>query len=305
MNIPTIVGPTAVGKTGIAMLIAERISGEIVSADSRQIYKHLNIGTAKPTVAQRRKIRFHLVDFIEPDEDYSCGQFARDAEKKIQEILKRDKMPILCGGTGLYIRALFHPLAELPHSNTETKDRLREMLKKHGLDHMYKKLQRIDPAWAERIKPRDKQRIMRGLEVYEIAGKPLSKMMSTRVRGAKFLPYYIGLRLQRDVLYSRINARFEQMLNLGLVKETESLLKKGLDPRSSALRTIGYKEIVAYLQGETGLDEAAEKAKRRTRNYAKRQITWFNKIPGMVWHEADNPGLTDSILRSLKKSKTI
>ncbi len=305
MNILTIVGPTAVGKTVIAMLIAERISGEIVSADSRQIYKHLNIGTAKPTVAQRRKIRFHLIDFIEPDEDYSCGQFARDAEKKIQEILKRGKIPILCGGTGLYVRALFDPLDELPQSNAETKERLREMLKKHGLDQMYNKLQRIDPAWAERIKPRDKQRIMRGLEVYEITGKPLSKMMGIRMRHPKFLPYYVGLRLQRDLLYSRIDARFEQMLNLGLVNETTSLLKMGLDPRSSALRTIGYKEIVAHLQGEMSLDEAVEKAKRRTRNYAKRQITWFNRIPGMVWHEADDPVLADGILSSLKKSKTI
>jgi tRNA dimethylallyltransferase len=305
MNILTIVGPTAVGKTCIAMQLAERISGEIVSADSRQIYKYLNIGTAKPTVVQRRKIRFHLIDFIEPDEGYSCGQFARDAKKKIQGILKRDKTPILCGGTGLYIRALFHPLDELPQSNAEIRDRLRDMLKKHGLDHMYKKLQRIDPVWAERVKPRDKQRIMRGLEVYEITGKPLSKMMGIRMRRPKFLPYYIGLSLQREVLYSRINARFEQMLKLGLVEETESLLKKGLDPGSSALRTIGYKEIVSYLEGEISLDEAVGKAKRRTRNYAKRQITWFNRIPGMVWHEADNPELTDCLLRSLKRSKTI
>jgi len=290
-----------VGKTDIAMQIAERISGEIVSADSRQIYKHLNIGTTKPSNIQRRKIPFHLIDFVEPEENYSCGQFARDAEMKIDEILKRKKIPIVCGGTGLYIRALFHPLDNLPRSDAKTKERLNEILQRHGIDYMYGKLQRIDPSWAERIKPRDKQRIMRGIEVFEITGKPMSEMTGKRKISAKFPPYYIGLRLQRDVLYCRINNRFEQMLSHGLVKETESLLKKGFNPESSALRAIGYKEITAYLQGAMSLDEAVERAKRRTRNYAKRQMTWFNKIPSIVWHDASDPELIDKVISSLKK----
>lgn len=289
------------GKTDIAMQIAERISGEIVSADSRQIYKHLNIGTTKPSNIQRRKIPFHLIDFVEPEENYSCGQFARDAEMKIDEILKRKKIPIVCGGTGLYIRALFHPLDNLPRSDAKTKERLNEILQRHGIDYMYGKLQRIDPSWAERIKPRDKQRIMRGIEVFEITGKPMSEMTGKRKISAKFPPYYIGLRLQRDVLYCRINNRFEQMLSHGLVKETESLLKKGFNPESSALRAIGYKEITAYLQGAMSLDEAVERAKRRTRNYAKRQMTWFNKIPSIVWHDASDPELIDKVISSLKK----
>ena len=305
MTILTIIGPTAVGKTDVAMLIAERLSGEIVSADSRQIYKHLNIGTAKPTVAQRKRIRFHLVDFIEPDENYSCGRFARDAERVVDDILKRNRTPIVCGGTGLYIRALFHPLDDLPRSNAETKRRLNNLLKRYGISHMYRKLKLIDPAWAERIKPQDKQRIMRGIEVYEITGKPLSEMTGKQNRVARFLPYYIGLRLQRDVLYSRINARFEQMLANGLVKETKALLKKGYDPHSSALRTIGYKEITAYLRGDISLDEASEKARQRTRNYAKRQITWFNKIPDIVWYDACDPDLTERILKNIKRSKTV
>lgn len=301
MSILTIVGPTAVGKTNTAMQIAERISGEIVSADSRQIYKHLNIGTAKPSKTQRRKILFHLIDFIEPEEDYSCGQFARDAEKKIDEIVKREKIPIVCGGTGLYIRALFNPLDNLPRSNAETKERLSKLLKRHGIDYMYRKLQRIDPGWAERIKPRDKQRIMRGIEVFEITGKPISEMVGKKNARAKFLPYYIGLRLPRDVLYSRINTRFEQMLSQGLVKETEFLLEKGLDPESSALRTLGYKEITAYLRGAMSFDEAVERAKRRTRNYAKRQMTWLNKIPAIVWHDASDPELVNKVISSLNQ----
>jgi tRNA dimethylallyltransferase len=305
MSILTIVGPTAVGKTGIAVLLAERISGEIVSADSRQIYKYLNIGTAKPTAAQRKNTPHHLVDFVEPDKNYSCGQFGRDAERAIDGILQRNKTPIVCGGTGLYIRALFHPLDELPQSSGETKKKLHYMLKRYGIDHMYKKLMRIDPAWAERIKPQDKQRIMRGIEVYEITGRPLSEMMGKKIRPAKYLPYYTGLRLHRDVLYARINARFEQMLAQGLVNETIGLLKRGLDARSSALRTIGYKEIVAYLEGKMSLDEASERAKRRTRNYAKRQLTWFNKIPDIVWYDADDPELIDRILKVLKRSKIV
>ena len=300
MSILTIVGPTAVGKTSTAMQIAERISGEIVSADSRQIYKHLNIGTAKPSKTQRRKIKFHLIDLIEPEEEYSCGQFARDAEKKINEILTRKKIPIVCGGTGLYIRALFHPLDNLPHSNVKTKEKLRKMLRRHGIEYMYRKLQRIDPGWAERIKPRDKQRIMRGIEVFEMTGKPISEMMGKKKTCTKFPPYYIGLNLQREALYSRINTRFDQMLNHGLVKETESLLKKGIDPESSALRTIGYREITAYLQGAISFDEAVERAKRRTRNYAKRQMTWFSKLPSIVWHDASDPDLVNNIISSLK-----
>ncbi|UCD05823.1 MAG: tRNA (adenosine(37)-N6)-dimethylallyltransferase MiaA [candidate division WOR-3 bacterium] len=301
MAILTIIGPTAVGKTDVAMLIAEKISGEIVSADSRQIYKHLNIGTAKPSKAQRRKIPFHLIDFIELEEEYSCGQFARDAEEKIDKILTRKKIPIVCGGTGLYIRALFHPLDNLPRSSARTKEKLRKMLQRHGIEYMYRKLQRIDPLWAGRIKSRDKQRILRGMEVFELTGKPISAMMGKKKTRAKFPPHYVGLRLQRDALYSRINTRFEQMLSNGLVKETEALLKEGFDPGLSALRTIGYKEITAYLQGTMSFDEAVERAKRRTRNYAKRQMTWFSKLPSVVWYDATDPELVNKIISSLKQ----
>ncbi len=305
MHILTIVGPTAVGKTEIAMKIATRLSGEIISADSRQIYKYLDIGTAKPTEEQRRRLRFHLIDFIEPDDNYSCGQFARDAEEKIKEICKRNKTPIVCGGTGLYIRALFHPLDVLPQSNSETKDRLRAMLEQQGIEHMYNELRRIDPDWAERISPQDKQRILRGIEVYEIAGKPLTKMMGKRIRHPTLQPHYIGMRLPREDLYSRINQRFDKMLEAGLVGETESLLKRGFKAQSSALRTIGYKEIVGYLQGSMSLETAVDRAKRRTRNYAKRQLTWFNKIARLLWYDSDDRHVLEPILKDLQKAKVI
>jgi tRNA dimethylallyltransferase len=299
MKILTIVGPTAVGKTTIATEIAQRISGEIISADSRQIFKYLNIGTAKPTAKQRRTVKFHLIDFIEPDEDYSCGQFARDAEQRIAEIATKKKLPLICGGTGLYIKALFHPLDDLPRSDNKTKKIMNDMLAKHGIDYMYRKLQRDDPGWAKRIKGTDKQRILRALEVYHMTGQPISKLIGKKTRNIRFLPYYIGLNLPREKLYQRINERFDQMIVDGLVAEVKSLLVRRFLPQSSALRTIGYREIIEYLQGMLSLEQAIEKAKRRTRNYAKRQITWFNKMPGITWHDPEEPGLVDIIIESI------
>jgi tRNA dimethylallyltransferase len=296
MKILTIVGPTAAGKTECAIEIGERISAEIISADSRQIYKYLDIGTAKPNAKQRRKLRFHLIDFIEPDEDYSCGQFARDAAKRIREIRERKKTPIVCGGTGLYIRALFHPLHELPQSDMTTKERMSKMLETHGIEYMYRKLQQIDPGWSAKIKPQDKQRILRGLEVYEITGKSITELVGKKQRIADFHPYYIGLTLPRTRLYEKINERFDSMVLQGLVEEVKSLLARGYSPGSSALRTIGYKEIIEHLKGLSTLDEAIAKAKRRTRNYAKRQITWFSKIPGLKWYDPDESIPVDSIV---------
>ena len=296
MNILTIVGPTAAGKTQRAIDIGRLLSTEIISADSRQIYKYLDIGTAKPNNEQRRQITFHLIDFIEPDEDYSCGQFARDAIQKIQEIRSRKKKPIVCGGTGLYIRALFHPLHELPQSDNEVKERLKDMLETRGIDYLYRKLQQIDPAWSAKIKPQDKQRILRGLEVYEMTGKSLTELTRKKQKTVDLQPHYIGLTLPRAQLYARINDRFDSMITQGLVEETEDLLARGYSPRSSALRTIGYKEIIEHLKGFCTLDEAISNAKRRTRNYAKRQLTWFSRIPGIEWFGPDETISLDSLV---------
>ena len=300
MKILTIVGPTATGKTELATKIAQRVSGEIISADSRQIFKYLDIGTAKPSAAQRQTIRFHLVDFVEPDENYSCGQFARDAAEKIRELEQARRIPIVCGGTGLYIRALFHPLHDLPRSDKDTKHQLSVMLDKHGLEYMYGKLLQVDPAWAKKVTPQDKQRILRGLEVYEITGKPLTDWIRKQRKIAEFHPYYIGLTLPRTQLYARIDKRFDTMVNQGLIAEVKGLLARGFKPGSSALRTIGYKEIIKHLQGDLGLDEAIAKAKQRTRNYAKRQMTWFSKIQGIRWFNPEERIPIDSLVRQAK-----
>ena len=300
MKILTIVGPTAAGKTELAIKTAKRTSGEIISADSRQIYKYLDIGTAKPSVQQRKTIRFHLIDIVEPDEDYSCGQFARDAATKIKEIIQRQHTPIVCGGTGLYIRALFHPLHDLPRSSKDTKHRLREMLDKHGLEYMYAKLMRVDAAWGERITPQDKQRILRGLEVYETTGKPLTEWTRRQRKKAEFYPYYIGLNLPRAQLYAKIEQRFDTMIDQGLVDEVKNLLARGFRPELVALRTIGYKEIIKHLQGEVPLDQSIARAKQRTRNYAKRQMTWFSKIPGIKWLSPKDAIADDSLIRQAR-----
>lgn len=300
MKVLTIIGPTAVGKTQIAIQIARKLTGEIISADSRQIYRDFNIGTAKPTAGEQRLARFHLIDFVPPDASYSCGQFARDAEQKIKEISSRGHTPIVCGGTGLYIRALFHPLHKLPESETSVKARLTNEYKKHGIEYLYERLQKVDPEWAQKITPRDKQRILRGLEIYEISGKPLSSFTRARRAKSRYLPYYAGLTMPRDELYKRINRRFDRMIEQGLVDEVRTLFDKGFDPASSALRTIGYKEIIEHLSGTLTLDEAIEKAKRRTRNFAKRQLSWFNNIEGIEWHDAKEPDLVNNIISSYR-----
>jgi tRNA dimethylallyltransferase len=301
MMILTIVGPTAVGKTSFAIRIAKKISGEIISADSRQIYKYLDIGTAKPTNKERKMVNFYLIDFVNPDDIYSCGQFARDAEAKIEYIKKKKKVPIICGGTGLYIKALFDPLHKLPESDKAIKQKLLAELHYHGIDHLYKQLSSIDSEWAKKIGSKDKQRILRGLEVYEITGKPLSKLIKMNRAKAKFFPYYVGLNIPRTELYEKIDQRFDNMIRNGLVKEVKALLKKGYDPQANALRTIGYKEITAYLKGDHILSEAIDKAKKRTRNFARRQITWFNKIPDIKWFDPKEPNLVGKIANRLKR----
>jgi tRNA dimethylallyltransferase len=282
-TILTIVGPTGAGKTALAVALAKKNNGEIISADSRQVYKHMNIGTAKPSVTEQQEVRFHLIDTIEPDQAYSCGQFARDAENLIAEITGRGRMPIVCGGTGLYIKALFYPLHALPQPDSGIKKELMNSLLTRGIAALYRELREVDPEWASRIKPADKQRILRGLEVYRMTGKPLTDLTRGKRPKARYKPRFIGLNLPRLELYRRINERFDRMIMDGLVRETEVLLEKGYPPDCNGLRTIGYREIVEYLQGKTTLSEAVKKAKQRTRNYAKRQITWFLKIPGVKW----------------------
>jgi len=300
-EIITIVGPTAVGKTRFVIEIAEKCKGEIISTDSRQVYKYLNIGTAKPDAEERKKAVFHLIDFLNPDENYSCGKFARDAERLIDDILHRGRIPIICGGTGLYIRALFNPLHHLPQADKSFKSYLQNLLKEKGLNYFYKKLLKIDPAWAKKIGPKDKQRILRGIEVYEITKIPLSELIKKERAPGRYKPFYIGLALPREELYRRIDERYNRMIECGLVDEVKNILNMGYAPDCPGLRTIGYKEIVEYLKGKCDLNEAIRKAKQHTRNFAKRQLTWFSKIPQIIWYNTEDFQLSlEKYLKNLK-----
>ncbi|MBN2621236.1 tRNA (adenosine(37)-N6)-dimethylallyltransferase MiaA [candidate division WOR-3 bacterium] len=285
MKLLTIIGPTASGKTALAIKIAQQIHGEIISADSKQIYRYMAIGTAQPTAEQRRIVPFHLIDFIDPDADYSCGQFARDAETIMGEIISRNHTPIVCGGTGLYIKALYDPLHPLPESDHAIKRRLMRMINEEGMESLHARLLQVDPTWATKVGPHDRQRIMRGLEVYELTGTPLSVLISEQKRRPRYDPLYVGLHLPRTELHERIDNRFDTMIEQGLLKEVQALLKKNFDPECNALRTIGYREIIDHLRGTTPIANAIAQAKQHTRQFAKRQLTWFRRLSHVQWFD--------------------
>jgi tRNA dimethylallyltransferase len=282
-----LVGPTGVGKTEVAIELARKYDLDIISADSRQIYKYMDIGTAKPVLADSGKrsavsgVRFHLIDIVTPDVLYSAVDFARDAEKVIKELTREDRRFILVGGSGLYLKALFEPFFSAPPRDLK----LRQALEKEPLDKLYERLKTIDPISAQRINPSDRQRIIRALELYQTTRKPLSEQIKGPYRESQFSPYYVGLTMDRKVLYEKINNRFDQMVDEGLVDEVKHLLKLGYDKNLNALNAIGYREILSFLNQEISLSEAIHLAKSRSRAYAKRQYTWFRKAEGINWIE--------------------
>lgn len=284
--VPVIVGPTASGKTDQSIKIAQLLNAEIVSADSRQIYKYLDIGTAKPTSDQREKAKIHLVDFLMPDAAYSAGDFGDDGQKTIKDIFGRRKIPLVVGGSGLYIRALFYPMFKSPKPTRQERERLNALERERGLDYLYKCLKNIDPIWAKKVGPRDTQRIKRGIEVYELTGEKISELTRQRIP-VPYVPCYVGISIKREELYARIDTRFLRMIDEGLVEEVKWLLGCGFSKNLNALNTFGYKEIIQHLEGKLKLDDAIRLAQKNTRNYAKRQLTWFRGIKGISWLPPD------------------
>lgn len=275
-KIIAVVGPTASGKTAFAVNLAHQINGEIVSADSRLVYKGFDIGTAKPTLKEREGIPHYMIDIAEPETDYSAGLYLKDAEKIIKDILLRGKVPIIAGGTGLYLNILLMNY-DLP--KVEPDYDLREKLKK--TDNLYEILSSLDPQTALEIDPNDRKKLIRAIEIVKLTGKPLSKS-----RGRKESEYdveWLGLNYPREELYDRINRRVDLMIENGLVEETEKLLEEH-GRINNILYTIGYQEMVSYLDGILTLDEAVDKLKQNTRRYAKRQLTWFRKNPDIKWN---------------------
>ncbi len=280
-----LVGPTATGKTDAAIALAERIGGEIVNADSVQVYRGLDIGSAKPDLEAQRRVPFHLLDVVSPDQNYTVSDWKTGAEAAIQDIFERGKMPIVCGGTGLYIRALLEDwsLASTP-ADADIRRELEAQQRAQGLETLYARLQAVDAATAARLHPNDAYRIIRALEVYLVTQTPLSVYQAEDRRARPPRPAHrFGLTLPRENLYARIDRRVEAMQEAGFVAEVRQLLTQGYAPGLSALKSLGYKEMVAHLTGQMEIEPAIEAIKQNTRRFAKRQLTWFRADKQLQW----------------------
>ncbi|MCX7735743.1 MAG: tRNA (adenosine(37)-N6)-dimethylallyltransferase MiaA [Candidatus Kapabacteria bacterium] len=284
-----LLGPTASGKTALSLHLADYLDLEIISADSRQIYKYLDIGTAKPTPQELSKVKHHFISIIEPDEYYSAGMFAKEASDTIKKINQEGKIPIVVGGSGLYIKALCEGVFEEnydPILKSFVKEKVKKMREQEGIEYLYEQLCLLDPQAAELYPDKNPSRIMRALEHIYITGKEFSTSIKN-ISESDFEPIYIGLLLDRMTLYKRINERTELMWKSGLLQETEKILNMGYSPDLNSLNTVGYKECISLIKGELNEQTAIEKIKQHTRNYAKRQMTWFRKIPNVNWLDFD------------------
>lgn len=281
--IPAIVGPTAVGKTAIGIRIAETQRWEIISADSRQIYRQLDIGTAKPTSEERSRAPHHLIDVVDPWEVYSCGRYRTEATAAIERVRERGRVPIVVGGSGLYLRALERGLFDGPERNESLRAELRQFVEREGREALHEKLARTDPLSARRIHPRDTERVIRAIEVFEITGYSISELQRTSTRPGTFSLRIVGLTRPREILYNLINERFERMIGMGLIEELRRLMDKGFSEAWPSFRTVGYREMVGYLRGELSYSAAKEGAKMQTRRFAKRQMTWLHRVPVAAW----------------------
>lgn len=284
-----LVGPTAVGKTSTSIAVAESLNGEIVSSDSMQIYKYMDIGTAKVTEDEKKGIKHYLVDEIYPDEQFSVSDFQAKANQYIKDIYERGKLPIVVGGTGLYVNSLVYNLDFTKAvSNEEFREKCEDDIKKFGNEYLYDKLKKIDPESLDRIHLNDTKRIIRALEIYHETGKPMSTYYKNfRKPNPLYKIAMIGLNRDRKGLYNRIDMRVDIMLEEGLVDEVKSLLKKGYNENLTSMQGLGYKEIIKYLNTEYTYEEAIRILKRDSRRFAKRQLTWFRRDSRIKWINVD------------------
>lgn len=274
--IPIICGPTGAGKTAVAMELAEKHPIEIVSADSRQLIKRLDIGTARPTLEERRKVRFHLIDIIEIGERYTAFRFIEDANRAIEDTLERDRIPIVVGGTGLYLRALTEGVVEIEKDDLVIRERLEKEMEQFGAEKMYDRLMQIDPLEAAKLHPHNKVRVIRALEISLLTGKSKSELVATGAyRKSEYKFEYFCLIPEREALYAAIDSRVDAMIQQGLLNEIEHLCQNGLKEQVRKASVIGYNELLDYLDGKTTLPEAVSLIKQNSRRYAKRQMTWF------------------------------
>ncbi len=290
IEVPTIVlvGPTAIGKTTLSILLAKRFNCEIISMDSMQVYRYMDIGTAKIKEEEKEGVPHYLIDIVDPDEDYDAGRFVQDCFAAIESIQTKGKNVLLTGGTGLYLKALIDGLADSIPADTGVRQKLKRRLEEDGADNLFEELMQCDPETAGRIHKNDHYRLLRGLEIYYLTGKRWSEHINRQQQGrAQRFSHIIeiGLTCSRDRLYERINRRTELMFEEGLEGEVLKLLEMGYHSYLKSMKSLGYRHMVNYLDGNWSLDETKRLLARDTRHYAKRQYTWFNKSPALSWFE--------------------
>lgn len=311
MNTIFLVGPTAVGKTAVSIHVAQRLGAEIVSADSMQIYRGMDIGTAKPSQVERGGVTHHLIDVAEITESFDVAQYRRLATTAIADIHRRGKTALVVGGTGLYVRALLRGLDEMPRD-----EELRARLENEPLERLVARLKSLDPLAASKLDLQNKRRVTRALEVFELTGKSIVAQQSQwgatpptasehgTPNGQALPEIFVGLNRQRDDLYRRCDARVDEMFARGLVEEVRALLAIGLDQNKTALQAVGYKEVAAHLRGEMSLADCIASVKIATRHLAKRQLTWFRREPSLAWLEVgENETVEESAARVLREIK--
>jgi tRNA dimethylallyltransferase len=293
-----VVGPTCSGKTVVAVELAKLVNGEVISADARQIYKMIDIGTAKPTREEMSGVEHHLVDILPLENEMSAGAYAELAAKVVDKIFARNRIPVIVGGSGLYLRALIDGLFDAPEVDPDVRHMLRERVHQEGSATLLEELKRVDAVAAEGLIPQNYSRILRALEVYHSSGKKISELRNERPSVIRFSTIQFGIRLNRNLLYSRIEKRVDEMIRNGFVHEVKDILDRGVDPKLNSLQTVGYKEVISYLQArkdgatpespDEKFGEVVSLIKMNTRRYAKRQMTWFNKDKRIFWIDADD-----------------
>lgn len=288
-NLPKIlcvVGPTASGKTAYAIDLAKGNNGEIVSCDSMQIYTYMNIGTAKATAEERAEVPHHMIDFVDPNRDYSVADFVTDARVCIAEILSRGKMPVLCGGTGLYIDSVLKSVEFSPQKRDDKlRDELWKKAEQDGAESVYEILKELDPIEADKVHYNNVKRVIRAIEICKTTGMTKTEADKLSIGKPMYNPTIYGLNMPREKLYERIDRRVDIMVEQGLVGEVRQLLNMGIRRDSTAMQAIGYKELVRYIDGLCDFETAIEDIKRESRRYAKRQLTWFRRNPDIIWTE--------------------
>ena len=298
-----IAGPTCSGKTTLGCILADKLNTEIISADSRQFFRYLDIGTAKPDEDILKRIKHHFINILEPDEYYNVSMFEKQALSIIDDLLGRNKIPVVAGGSGLYIKALTEGIFDEVDLNEDIRNKFLLIKKEAGIDGLYDELKKVDPESADKMLPQNWKRVLRALEVFYSTGKPIWEFHEKQEREINIEFKVYGLNWKREILYENIEHRVDSMIDKGLIEEIKYILVKGYSKSVNSMNTVGYKEIISYLEGEIPLEKAVDLIKRNTRRYAKRQMTWFRGVEGLKWFDVSTFDDLENISKEIIKSE--